>query len=393
VAALNLFEQYDAIDVDTHVTEPADLWSSRMAKKHHELAPRVERIDGNDVWLVGGIPKVPPGMNAMAGFDGSLPVEFPATFEDIDPPAYDPHARLAHMDKDKVHAQVLYPNVGGFGSQAFIKLNDADLQLQCVRAYNDFLVDFCAADTNRLLAMTALPFWDLEETLKEVRRCVDLGHRGLVLPSQPQAFGMPGLADKSWDPLWALAQEAGMPINFHIASDGDYTMDEVFSDPANMGQRTQFAFVSSTAFVANAKCIGDVIFGGVCHRFPKLNFVSVESCVSWIPNLLETMDWQWHNSRVKLEHPEFDLLPSEYFRRQIYSCFWFEQGPSFEAALELYPDNMMWETDFPHPTSMSPGPATLAVAPSQYATEALQNVSADIAKKVLHSNAARVYGL
>jgi len=95
---------------------------------------------------------------------------------------------------------------------------------------------------------------------------------------------------------------------------------------------------------------------------------------------------------VKLEHPEFDLLPSEYFRRQIYSCFWFEKGPSFEAALELYPDNMMWETDFPHPTSMSPGPATLAVAPSEYATEALQNVSADIVKKALHSNAARVYG-
>lgn len=391
--AANLFEQYDAIDVDTHVTEPADLWSSRVSSKHQDLAPRVVRVDGEDVWLVGGKPQIPAGMSAMAGFDGTLPSEYPATFDDIDPPAYDSHARLAHMDKDKIHAQVLYPNVGGFGSQVFIKLKDADLKLQCIRAYNDFLVDFSAADSNRLLPMTALPFWDIEQTVAEVNRCLDLGHRGLVFPSQPQAFGMPALADRAWDPLWALAEEAGIPINFHIASDADYSPEEVFKDSALLGPRAHFAFASSTAFVANAKCMGEVIFGGVCHRFPKLNFVSVESCVSWIPNLLETMDWQWHNSRVKLEHPEFDLLPSEYFRRQIYSCFWFEKGPSFEAALELYPDNMMWETDFPHPTSMSPGPATLAIPPSEYATEALQNVSADIAEKALHSNAARVYGL
>jgi uncharacterized protein len=391
--AANLFEQYDAIDVDTHVTEPADLWSSRVSSKHQDLAPRVERVDGEDVWLVGGKPQIPAGMSAMAGFDGTLPSEYPATFDDIDPPAYDSHARLAHMDKDKIHAQVLYPNVGGFGSQVFIKLKDADLKLQCIRAYNDFLVDFSAADSNRLLPMTALPFWNIEQTVAEVKRCLDMGHRGLVFPSQPQAFGMPALADRAWDPLWALAEEAGIPINFHIASDADYSPEEVFKDSALLGPRAHFAFASSTAFVANAKCMGEVIFGGVCHRFPKLNFVSVESCVSWIPNLLETMDWQWHNSRVKLEHPEFDLLPSEYFRRQIYSCFWFEKGPSFEAALELYPDNMMWETDFPHPTSMSPGPATLAVPPSEYATEALQNLSADIAEKALHSNAARVYGL
>ena len=64
--AANLFEQYDAIDVDTHVTEPADLWSSRVAKKHQDLAPRVVRVDGEDVWLVGGKPQIPAGMSAMA---------------------------------------------------------------------------------------------------------------------------------------------------------------------------------------------------------------------------------------------------------------------------------------------------------------------------------------
>jgi predicted TIM-barrel fold metal-dependent hydrolase len=87
------------------------------------------------------------------------------------------------------------------------------------------------------------------------------------------------------------------------------------------------------------------------------------------------------------------MLPSEYFRRQIYACFWFERGPSFEAALHSYPDNMMWETDFPHPTSQSPGPATPALAPRDYAAQALKNMPDDIIGKVLHGNAARVYNL
>ena len=73
------------------------------------------------------------------------------------------------------------------------------------------------------------------------------------------------------------------------------------------------------------RCIADLIFGGVCHRFPDLKLVSVESGVGWIPAALETFDWQWRNGGVRDEHPEYDLLPSEYFRRQIYGCFWFEQ--------------------------------------------------------------------
>ena len=63
------------------------------------------------------------------------------------------------------------------------------------------------------------------------------------------------------------------------------------------------------------------------------------------------------------EHPEYDLLPSEYFRRQIYGCFWYERETITTPALLAYPDNMMFETDFPHPTCQHPGPRTPAVGP------------------------------
>ena len=391
--SFELFERHSAIDVDTHVTEPPDLWTSRVSTKHKDAVPRVERIEGKDVWLIGGKPYIYPGMFSMAGYDGSLPIEYPKTFDEIDPSMYDAQSRLAHMDREKVYAQVLYPNVGGFGSQVFLNLKDPNIMQDCVRAYNDFLTDFASAAPNRLIPITALPFWDLDETLREVSRCVDKGHRGLLFPTQPQAFGQPSLTDDRWDPLWALAEEAGLAINFHVGSDSDWSPSKALADMSGMGERATFGLFSAIGFMGNIRGIGEVIFGGVLHRFPKLNFVSVESGIGYMPTLLQVMDWQWANGRVWLEHPEYDLIPSEYFRRQMYACFWFEQGPSFETALRQYPDNMMWETDFPHPTSQSPGPATNALPPAEYAAQALKNMPDDIIGKVLHGNAARVYNV
>jgi predicted TIM-barrel fold metal-dependent hydrolase len=159
-----------------------------------------------------------------------------------------------------------------------------------------------------------------------------------------------------------------------------------------MGFRANFSRVSSLLFVDNLRCISNLIHGGVCHRFPDLNFVSVESGVGMIPAALEAFDWQWRNGGVTSEHPEYDLLPSEYFRRQIYGCFWYERD-TVTTALLAYPDNMMFETDFPHPTCQHPGPQTPAVEPATYAESALSSLPEDILKKVLVTNAAALYGV
>jgi predicted TIM-barrel fold metal-dependent hydrolase len=121
--------------------------------------------------------------------------------------------------------------------------------------------------------------------------------------------------------------------------------------------------------------------------------VSVESGVGWIPFALDSLDWQWKNCGVGLEHPEYDLLPSEYFKRQIYGCFWFEVEPAKFALDRLGADNILYETDFPHPTSMSPGPATAAVAPSQFLQDNFADLPDATLSKILHDNAARLYGL
>ncbi len=385
----NLLSQYRAIDTDTHITEPPGVWTDRVASKWGDAIPHVKRMEGRDIWFIKDQPVGGPGWTTMAGFNGSYP-DSPMGYEDIPKSSYDAKERLAHMDAEGILAQVLYPNVGGFGGGGFLKLGEPELMLDCVRAYNDFLVDWCSADPNRLIAVASMPFWDVDACVEEVHRAASIGHKAILACSDPRAFDEPGLCDPHWDKFWAACNEVGLPVSFHIGA-GD--VSDLISDVSGLGTRRNFARVSSMIFMQNVTCLADLIFGGVCHRYPDLKLVSVESGVGWIPSYLEAADWQWTAAEGRKEHPEMDLLPSEYFRRQIYGCFWFEKA-GIASALEQYPDNMLWETDYPHPTCQHPGlEEGWAEHPSAYAEKALRGISESTLQKVLHSNAAALYGI
>ena len=383
-----LFAEHDVIDVDTHITEPPDTWTARMPSRWGDAIPHIERIDGFDTWVIDGVPYAKPGNTAMAGFDGILP-DGPATYDDMHPAAWDPVARLAFMDELGVRAQVLYPNLGGFGAGAWLDKGEPAYALDAVRAYNDFQTDFASVAPDRLLPIVSVPFWDVDASVAEIERAVGAGHRGINFCNSPENYGQPRLWDTHWDPIWSATRDAGVPVNFHI---GGGRIGEQLGEGGALGFRANFARVSSMLFVDNLRCISDLIFGGVCHRFPDLAMVSVESGVGAIPGALEAFDWQWRNGGVAEEHPELDLLPSEYFRRQVYGCFWFEREHLVPALL-AYPDNMMFETDFPHPTCQHPGPRTPATGPVSYVEDTLAELPDDVVTKVLGGTAARLYGL
>ena len=387
----SVISEIPIIDTDTHVVEPPDLWTSRVASTWGDLVPHVRWDDGagEEAWFVGDQRLAPVGAPAMAGWH-EYPPDHPRRWSDTDPATWDAKARLARMDSYGIQAQVLYPNVALFDATTIVGLEDVALRLECIRAYNDFQVEWGSVAPGRFVATTTLPFWDLDTTLAEMERCAELGHRGIVFTQDPAHFGLPGLTDRHWDPMWASAQDKGLPVNFHIAS-GDTSLLQS-GNPAD-GKHANYASLGVSFFMGNARTIAQLICGGICHRFPALNFVSVESGIGWIPYALAALDWQWRNCGVPEEHPEYDLLPSEYFRRQIYGCFWFEDATAKFAIEALGADNVLYETDFPHPTSMSPGPATSAVRPDRYLDDTFGDLPEETLRKVLHDNAARLYRL
>ncbi|OWY80867.1 MULTISPECIES: amidohydrolase family protein [Rhodococcus] len=379
------------IDTDTHVVEPPDLWTSRMSKKWGDLVPHVrwDEQRGDEAWFVSGTRMSAVGAPAMAGWH-EYPPSCPPRFADTDPRSWDPAKRLALMDDYGIHAQILYPNVAVFSQKTLQSNGSNELQLECVRAYNDYLTEWAQFAPGRYVPVGILPFWDMEATIAEVERVAAAGHKGLVFTQNPAAFGLPVLTDPYWDRLWASAQEKKLPINFHIAS-GEVDLSG-FGHESN-GVAANYGMMGISFFMDNARTISQLIFGGICDRFPELKFVSVESGIGWMPFALEGMDWQWRNSGVHKEHPNYELLPSEYFKRQIYGCFWFEQDSARSAIEQLGADNVLYETDYPHPTSMSPGPASDAVRPDDYLRRNFAHLSEADARKILHDNAAALYNL
>ena len=342
---------YTIIDVDTHVTESPDLWTSRAPASMKDLVPRIEtKNDGSLAWIVGGAPMLAsPGLTATAGVgDFSNP---PKNYEEMHPGAYDANERLKYMDKMGIWAMVMYPNVGGFGAQEFLKLNDPELMLTCVQIYNDWQTEWASADSRRLLPITSLPFWDVDAAVKEIRRCAAMGHKGILFTGDPQSLGQPFLGDAQWTPVWEVAVELDLPLSFHIGS-GNMEMGLLQEKINSYGKMAAFTELSVDIFLKNGMQLNDLIMSGVLARHPDIKFISVESGIGWIPFALEALDYQFQGNGVSKEHPEFDLLPSEYFARNVYACYWFEQVAPRRLIDKVGADNILFETDFPHPTSL-----------------------------------------
>jgi hypothetical protein len=124
------------IDSDTHVSEPGDLWTSRLPARYKDRAPHIVRDpeSGVETWRIGEAERfLPVGFTAVAGWPEPFPAA-PRNMDEVPKAAYDATARLAYMDQVGIWAMALYPNVGGFGSQAFLGLKDPELMLACVRA-------------------------------------------------------------------------------------------------------------------------------------------------------------------------------------------------------------------------------------------------------------------
>ena len=368
------------IDVDSHWTEPADLWTSRAPATLKGRALRVQRdADGVERWVVedgqvmgqvGYCSIRPDGSKSQASiaFD---------RFDEVHPGAIAVAPRLDYMDEHGLHAQIVYPNILGFAGNGIMRIEDAEHRAFCTTAYNDAGAEMQAESGGRLFPQAMLPFWDVPLAVRELERChEELGLTGFVITDSTEDWGLPSLADPHWDPLWACAQERGLPVNFHIGGGTIVARTWGPYPPARM-----FASLSTMTQMGNMVCLANLISCGLLDRFPSLKFVSVESGVGWLPFMLESLDYQFVENGVS----DLELRPSEYFQRQIYGSYWFESDPS-HAIERLGADNLMFETDFPHATCLYPGVKEQMQA-------SIQGLGPEVQRKLLYENAARVYQL
>src|SRR3954447_6681943 len=377
------------IDVDTHLTEPHDLWTSRAPKKFVDRVPHVEIVDGLSTWVVDDGAKLGRALAAsVIRKDKSKMLGagefFLKEIDEVHPAASTVGPRLEFMDELGIWAQIVYPNAVGFGGQGFGKIDDLELRNLCATIWNDAMAEMQEESGQRMFPMGIIPWWDLDASVREVERMQELGLRGVNTNADPQNQGGLDLSDPYWNPLWEVMQEYDMPLNFHI---GGSVSQSSFAGNAKWPSYNDdegLALGSAMLYVGNARVIANMLYSGVLEHFPRLKVVSVESGVGWIPFMLEALDYQLDETAPHLLGTRLSMKPSEYFRRQMYACFWFENRGLVKAIEALGVDNCMFETDFPHPTCLYPDSLG-------HIADVLADVDPSFRRKVLSENAARVY--
>lgn len=384
------------IDVDTHWSEPLDLWTSRATPSYKDRVPQMKQTDGRLVWTIDG--DISMGLGSASSVihgSGRKADGFEFTqwlVGDVHPACSMAGPRMAVMGECGIHAQILYPNVLGFGGQGkmgaggeIARMVDEDLRLVSTQIYNDAGAEMQAQSNGRLMPMALLPWWDIKLAVREAERCHAMGMRGVNINSDPHLNGMDDLSGDYWTPLWEFCQDKGLPVNFHIGASDSSTTWLGDSPYPSMDVKQKLAVGSTMMFISNAKVLSNLIVSGLLERFPRLKFVSVESGIGWIPFILEALDYQLHESGAWRDG-RLSMTPMDYFRRQVFACFWFEKQDFAHMARRVGIDNVMFETDFPHPTCLYPDPLSSANA-------ALKDFTLEERRKVLSLNAARCYNI
>ena len=380
-------EDLAIIDVDAHISEPHDLWTSRAPAAYRDRVPRVGELNGNRCWIVDGdveLATVTPASVVKRDGEKSRGIEFFGwQMEDVHVASYDMQARLEVLDRFGIYAQLIYPNVAGFGNERFLKIDDSDLRQACATIYNDAMAEIQSDTGGRILPMALMPWWNIAHCVAEVERAAEMGLRGVVMCSDPDSIGLPDLAEEAWLPFWEACADKQMPVNFHIgAGETSFNMFGRAAWPS-MGIRRKLALGSAGLFMENARVISNMLYSGVLDRFPALKIVSVESGIGWIPFMLESIDYEWSETGSQEEY-NLPMPPSEYFRRQVYGCFWFEKTAPMKLVDVIGEDNLLFETDFPHPTCLYPNV-------KEHLAEVTADWSDTTRRKILQDNAAALY--
>lgn len=343
-------QSYRLVSGDSHLQVPADFWTDRVPSQYQEWVPK--RV------------KLPGGGEAIVSADGAKYVGATGTYaghtpEDFDPLTafeYDkavgagpPEQRLREQDQDGVEAELLFP---GTSATHGIRVKNQDAYVAMVRAYNDFLADYCAVAPHRLWGVGMLPAGNVDLKIAEMTRMKQLGLRAVGVNGYPAGQPYPTPED---DRFWAAAIDIEIPLCIHTTiSRGSGPLFQYPRVPDS--ENTEDDFINRLYRHANPSRCGSLtacqmVFAGVWDRFPTLKIYWAENNVGWIPFYLEQMDAEYEKNHFWAERhyglPRLERLPSDYVKEHAYWGF-YDDPIGIKLRHEVGVDHIMWGSDFPH---------------------------------------------
>ena len=330
------------ISADSHVVESAEFFKP-LVEMFGDRSPRVVTLDpalgprldiGNGTFTIS----VSEFLQQNIDFKSSQGQESLRLGYDLARPGcYDTSERLKDQDFDGIDAEVIYPSLL-FG---VYQIDDLDIVKATFGLYNDWVGNYCKEQPNRLFALGGVQLFDLDEAIKEMERCKNMGHVGVCIPATAPPDRL--YSDPWYDKFWAAAQEMKMSLNMHIFTGATPN----HGLPPAM-KSSGYALASCGVMFTCA----DIIQSGVCERFPDIKFVVTEFETGWIANMLKRLDWGFvRGGGAKTQ--SIPMKPSEYWRRNFRATF--EDDDLGIMTREYIGTNtLMWGNDYPHGDSIFP---------------------------------------
>ncbi|HTO71526.1 MAG TPA: amidohydrolase family protein [Myxococcota bacterium] len=339
--------RYDgAIDADGHILEPPDLWERYLEPQYRDRALRICRDEeGLEYLEIGG----KPSQLARRGFPGTLGAMGKMHVEDVRPSpertylAGAPHGsmdmkqRLERLDAENLDAAVLYPTIGILWEA---ELEDAELSLAYARAYNRWIADFCRDSRGRLVPIAHLSLGDPAGAARELERAVRDGCRGAFVV--PFTWSRLPHGHPQHDPVYAAAQDLGVPIAIHPS------FEPIAMAPTRFREMRKTRLLASVTAADGVRHAFTTLFDyGVFDRFPQLRVVVLESGAGWIGYWMDRIDAVYEATFIGERVPLAEK-PSHYFKTRCFISADPDERTIPALADRLGADRFFWASDFPH---------------------------------------------
>jgi predicted TIM-barrel fold metal-dependent hydrolase len=305
------------VSADSHIMETEDLWKERLPSEFKDRAPRLWYDDEGFSHLEAeGRSLDIPGLNTML-VEGREGIREAA-------------ARLRDLDAEGVDKELIFPQ----RTLSLVGLQDLALREACMRAYNEWLSEYCKVAPDRLYGMGILNWWEPEKAKDNLQELKGLGYHAIEIPSLP-----PGVYynASAMEPMWDAIEESGFPLSFHIGE-----------NVTTRGAGALGTFQIQT-FAPFRRLFGLLTFSGIFERHPNLRVVFTEGGIHWVPAALFDADRIYRDFESEMR-PKLANMPSYYWWQNCYATF--QEDPVGMRLLDLIgPDRAIWASDYPHPES------------------------------------------
>ncbi|MEE2031286.1 amidohydrolase family protein [Rhodococcus sp. CC-R104] len=319
---------------DSHFLEPDDLWRARLPKDLAELVPRSEK-DPDGKWETVFV----DGQAFRRRLPNIAQEEFYAASNRA-PGAGNVELRLKDLDEEGIWSELIFPSLGMWSSS----FRTPEVLREALRVSNDWAKETIMDYSPRLIPTAQVSTLSIEDACAELKRCGEIGYKAVFMPVNPHPLQKDYNRDE-WEPFWALAEDIGMVIAFHIGTEPIDFSTGGAPGATYRGPGGAVLNYTETTF-GGQRAVMKLVASGALDRHPNLKVLVSEGGATWVPFVADRMEegYRQHSMAVR---PKLKRTPKEIIYSQVYASFQHDES-AVAAMTGMGYNNVMWGSDYPH---------------------------------------------